>query len=1067
MMKKMLQGFTALLLLVLLQLNTQAQETAGRISGKVTDTNGVPVEGVSIQRKNGAVLGITAADGTFRISANKGDVLIFTSGGFEDQETTITSAESLTLRLEKRTVSMDDVVVVGYGTQKKKAVTGSVASVGFDKFRDRSFSNVAQSLQGMIAGVNITTSQGAPGFGPTIKIRGTSSITAGTTPLYVVDGMALENFDLNQLNPQDIQSVEVLKDAASSAIYGSRGANGVILVTTKLGRAGKPQINLTFEQGLSVVNRKVEMMDAQQWIQYYIDARNNAWVLLDPVNNKPTDDNARRTAVSGSGAKNYLIPPDFLTNPGQFGKGTDWQDAVFRPARTTNAMLSLSGGTENTSYLFSAGYLDQEAVVIKNFYKRLTLRTNIRQKINDRITTGLNLAFTGTQDRTDGTTGKSDAISLAIQSDPIFPEYNENGNLGFLDPKSTWSRFQTYGVQLWNPHSLIDYADKLNKRYNTLANGYLEIRPIKDLLLKGNLSGNLTGTNYNWYWVSGQGYGYSSVLPAQATAQSLNAFNWLGELTASYDKTFGDHQIGAIAGYSAQKQRFDSSTVNASSFPNDLVRTINAAGVVSKPGSGNGSSEWSLLSMFARATYSYKNRYFLNATLRRDGSSRFGENSKWGMFPSVSAGWVVSDEAFMADMASVNQLKLRASYGRTGNNLIPNYGAISLLSTSRYVNGTSVQNGLQPISIANPNLKWELTDQLNIGFDLAMLRNRLNVTFDVYRSVTNDMLLNVPVPAYTGFTSQLTNIGSMENRGIELGISSRNVAKGDFRWTTDFNISANRNKVLKLGPNNTPIEINEWGFFVTSVGQPISNYVGYVFDGIYQNVAQVAKLPGYPGAAPGDPIIRDIDGNGKITTADVKVLGNAQPNFTAGITNTFSYKGLELSFMLQGVFGNEIWNQQTRFSRFWNDSRNSYAASYKYWRSEANPGDGKTFKPYATYPSTALGKGAFITGYSDYWMEDGSFVRIKNIRLSYMLPEKSMRKLGLKSARIYANAENVHVFSKYLGFDPENSTYSVGTSTNPGANGGASTTPPGLMLGADYGAYPIPAMYTLGLKVDL
>ncbi len=277
MMKKMLQGFTALLLLVLLQLNTQAQEMAGRISGKVTDANGVPVEGVSIQRKNGAVLGITAADGTFRISANKGDVLIFTSGGFEDQETTITSAESFTLRLEKRTVSMDDVVVVGYGTQKKKAVTGAVASVGFDKFKDRSFANVAQSLQGMIAGVNITTSQGAPGFGPTIKIRGTSSITAGTTPLYVVDGMALENFDLNQLNPQDIQSVEVLKDAASSAIYGSRGANGVILVTTKLGRAGKPQINLTFEQGLSVVNRKVEMMDAQQWIQYYIDARNNAW----------------------------------------------------------------------------------------------------------------------------------------------------------------------------------------------------------------------------------------------------------------------------------------------------------------------------------------------------------------------------------------------------------------------------------------------------------------------------------------------------------------------------------------------------------------------------------------------------------------------------------------------------------------------------------------------------------------------------------------------------------------------------------------------------------------------
>ena len=1067
MLKRMSQGLIILLLLLSRDASLSAQDVAVKINGVLKDGAGTPIEGASIQRKNGTVLGISNADGGFSVTVPKGEILIVSSKGYLDLELVVTSAVTLNLRMERQTVSMDDVVVVGYGTQKKKAVTGAVASVGFDKFKDRSFANVAQSLEGMIAGVNITTSQGAPGFGPTIKIRGTSSITAGTTPLYVVDGMALENFDLNQLNPQDIQSVEVLKDAASSAIYGSRGANGVILVTTKLGRAGKPQINLTFEQGLSQVNRKVDMMDAQQWIQYYIDARNNAWVLLDPVNNKTTDDNARRTAVSGSGAKNYLIPPDFLTNPGQFGKGTDWQDAVFRPARSTNAMLSLSGGTDQTSYLFSVGYLDQEAVVIKNFYKRLTLRTNIRQKISDRITTGLNLAFTGTHDRTDGTTGKSDAISLAIQSDPIFPEYNENGNLGFLDPKSTWSRFQTFGVQLWNPHSLIDYADKLNKRYNTLANGYLEVRPVKDLLLKGSLSGNLTASNYNWYWVSGQGYGYSSVLPAQATAQSLNAFNWLGELTASYDKSLGDHQLGAIAGYSAQKQRFDSSTINASSFPNDLVRTINAAGVVSKPSSGNGSGEWSLLSMFARASYAYKNRYFLNATVRRDGSSRFGENSKWGMFPSVSAGWVVSDEAFLSDVKAIDQLKLRASFGRTGNNLIPNYGAISLLSTSRYVNGTTVQNGLQPVSIANPNLKWELTDQLNIGLDLALLRNRLNITFDVYRSVTKDMLLNVPVPAYTGFTSQLTNIGSMENRGIELGLSSRNIAKGDLRWSTDFNISANRNKVLKLGPNNTPIEINEWGFFVTSVGQPISNYVGYVFDGIYQNAAEVAKYPGYPGAAPGDPIIRDIDGNGRITTADVKVLGNAQPDFTAGITNTFSYKGFELSFMLQGVFGCEIWNQQTRFSRFWNDSRNSYAASFSYWRSESNPGDGKTFKPYATYPSTAMGKGAFITGYSDYWMEDGSFVRIKNIRMSYLIPTKTVNRLGLKSARVYANAENVFVFSNYLGFDPENSTYSVGTSTNPGANGGASTTPPGLMLGADYGAYPIPAIFTLGLKVDL
>ncbi|MEI6946742.1 TonB-dependent receptor [Paraflavisolibacter sp. H34] len=1041
----------------------QTRPVTGRIVGS---DKGDALNGVSIRVKGSDVGTTTDANGRFSLNVPSGNniVLIVSNVGFKEQEVTIGNKGELSITLSSDAKALDDVVVVGYGTQKKRAVTGSVVSVGYDQFKDRSFANVAQSLEGAIAGVNITTSQGAPGFGPTIKIRGNSSITAGTTPLYVVDGMALENFDLNQINPQDIQSVEVLKDAASSAIYGSRGANGVILVTTKLGKSGKPQVAVTLERGFSKVNRKVEMMDAQQWIQYYIDARNNAWVLLDPVNNKATDDNAKRALVSG--AKNYMIPPDFLTNPAQFGKGTDWQDVVFRKATTNNAQVSLSGGTDKTSYLFSAGYLDQEAVVIENFYKRLSLRTNIRQKISERVTAGLNVAFTGSHDRTDGTSGKSDVISLAIQSDPIFPEYNEKGTLGFLDPTSSWSRFQTYGVQLWHPYSLISYADKLNKTYNTLANGYVEVKPIKDLTLKGSLSGNLTNNNYNWYWEQNQGYGYSSVLPAQATSRSLSSRNWQSEFTANYNKTFGDHTLGAIAGYSAQKQRYDSLTVNAGDFPNDLVRTINAAGTITKPSAGNGAGEWSLLSVLGRVSYGFKNRYFLNATLRRDGSSRFGPASKWGTFPSVSGAWLVSDEEFMKNLGAVTNLKLRVSYGQTGNNLIPNYGSVSLLGTSRYVNGTTPVNGLRTISIANPNLKWEKTDQYNIGFDLALLNNRLNITADAYKSVTKDMLLNVPVPAYTGFTTQLTNIGSMENKGVELGINSKNINGPAFRWSTDFNISLNRNKVLKLGPNNAPIEIDEWGYFVTEVGQPLSNYKGYIFDGIYNNQQEVNNSVHYAGAAPGDPIIRDYNGDKKIDAGDRAILGNAQPDFTAGLTNTFSYKGFEFSFMLQGVYGNEIWNQQTRFSKFWNDSRNSYAASANYWKSEQNPGDGKTFKPYATFPATAQGKGAFITGYSNYWMEDGSFTRIKNIRVAYSLPQGLLRRTSIRNARIYANAENVHVFSKYVGFDPQNSTYSVGTSSQPGANGGNSNTPPGLMLGADYGAYPIPFVMTFGLKLD-
>lgn len=1063
---KILKGLIRALLLVLCLIFFFTSATSAQtktISGRIVDSKNLPIEGVSVQVKGGAVIAVSGANGKFTATASKDAVLEFTHQGYGSLERAVGDG-SMNITMSEEAKSLENVVVIGYGTQKKRAVTGSVVSVGYDEFKDRSFSNVAQSIAGTVPGVNITSSQGAPGFGPTIKIRGTSSITAGTSPLYVVDGMALENFDLNQINPQDIQSVEILKDAASSAIYGSRGANGVVIITTKLGKAGKAQVSVTLERGISRVNRRVEMMDAQQWIQYYIDARNNAWVLLDPVNNKPTDNNAVRSRVSG--AKNYMIPDDFITNPGQFGKGTDWQEVMFRTAPMTNAQLSLSGGTDKTAYLFSMGYLDQDAVLIENYYKRLSLRSNIRQKISDKVTAGLNLAFTGTNDRTDGTSGKSDVVSLGLQSDPIFPEYNENGNIGFLDPNSTWKRFQTFGVQLWNPHSLITYADKINKSYNTLGNAYLEFKPFQDLTLRATANGNLTNTNYNWYWEAGQGFGYSSVLPAQASVRTTSNLNWQSEITGTYNKSFGDHTLGIVAGYSAQKNRYDVTALNATDFPNDLVRTINAAGIITKPSNANFAEEWSLLSVLGRVSYGLKNRYFVNATIRRDGSSRFGPDSKWGTFPSISGAWLVSDESFMNKVPVINTLKFRVSYGQTGNNLIPNYGSVSLLGTSRYVNGTTVVNGLRTISISNPNLKWEKTGQFNIGADLGLFKNRLTITMDAYKSVTKDMLLNVPVPAYTGFTTQLTNIGSMENRGFELGLSSKNITGKVFTWNTDFNMSLNRNKVLKLGPNNAPIEIDEWGYFVTEVGQPISNYKGYIFEGIYNTQAEINKSVSYPGAAPGDPIIRDVNNDKKIDINDRTILGNIQPDFTAGLTNTIGFKGFEFSIMLHGIFGSEIWNQQTRFSKFWNDSRNSYASVNNYWKSEQDPGDGKTFKPYATYSANAKGKAAFIQGYSNYWMEDGSFVRIRNLRLGYALPTKTLQKTPFKSLRVYANAENVYVFSKYVGFDPENSTYSVGTSSVPGANGGNSGNPPGLLLGADYGSYPIPFILTFGVKMD-
>jgi TonB-dependent starch-binding outer membrane protein SusC len=1056
-------AFIFLLHLMLPQL-LQAQENSSIVKGVVQNNNGDPLTGVSVVIRNTAnnFTSGTSTDSTgvftfSRIPAGGPYKFTFTIVGYESQTLSGYNIKnditlSLVVKMKDAASSLDQVIVIGYGSQRKRAVTGSVVSVTADQFKDRSSSNVAQSIEGTVPGVNISTTQGAPGFGPTIRVRGINSITAGTNPLYVVDGMAMENFDLNIINAQDIQSIEILKDAASAAIYGSRGANGVIIVTTKLGKAGKPQVNLAYELGLQKVLRKVDLMDAQQWIKYYIDARNNAWVASGP-GRSATDPNSVR-----GGSKTYLIPPDFLTNPEQFGKGTDWQDVLFRTAKSQNIQASVSGGTDKAQYLFSAGYLDQDAVVIDNFYKRLSLRMNIKQKITEKVTAGLNFSFTGIHSRIDGIEGKSDVVSLGLQSDPIFPVYNENGNLGFLDPNSTWNRFSAYGVQLWHPYSMIKYADKLNKAYNTIAGAYIEYKPIKDLTFKSSANAILTQRNYSWFWRTNAGYGYSTLLPAEGRYNTYNNLNWLSENSLSYDKEFGDHTIGALVAYSAQKQKGDTSQQRSTNYPNDLVQTLNAAGTYSL--STTTSGEWALLSWLSRVSYSYKNRYFLNGTIRRDGSSRFGQDSRWGYFPSLSLGWLISDEAFMQSVAAVNSLKLRVSYGSTGNNQIPNYGPISLLDGSKYAYSDNVVNGIRVTTIPNPNLRWEKTTQFNVGVDLAALNNRINVTAEFYNSTTKDLLLNVPVPILTGFATQLTNIGKIRNRGVELSISSKNIVNSNLKWTTDFNISANRNKVMQLGPNNAPVIVEEWGSrFVTEVGKPISNYVGYIFDGVYNNQNDIDKGPKYGSGVivtPGDPIVRDVTGDGKIDASDRTDLGNAQPDFTAGLTNTLSYKNFEFSFMLHGVFGNEIVNQQTRYNKYWNDSRNAYSSISNYWKSEQEPGDGKTFKPNAEYKGMQ-------TQFSSYWIEDGTFVRIKNIRLSYALPKAITSKLSFRTMRVYVNAENVHVFSKYVGYDPENSIYSTGT------DAAASNTPfpPGLMVGADYGSYPIPITVTFGVKVDL
>ncbi len=1042
-----------------------------KVSGIVKDAStGEPLPGVNIQIEGTNSGVVTDVNGKYSIEIPKPEaVLVFSYIGYMPETVPLDGKTVIDINLVPDITALEEVVVVGYGTQSKRTVTGSVASVASDKFADRSYANVSQSLAGLMPGVNITQSQGAPGSSPIIRIRGISSITAGTNPLYVIDGLPMENFNLNLINPSDIASVEVLKDASSAAIYGSRGANGVILITTKLGKPGKAVISATYEYGVQKVTRTVDMMDAQEWIEYYIDAHNNSWIDADPVNHSASDPNSARTST-------YRIPVDFTTDPGQFGKGTDWQDVLFRPAPSHNFQLSVSGGSEKTQYMISGAYLDQEAVIDRNYYKRLSLRTNIKQVLSDRFTVGGNLGFTGIFDRTDGTLGKSDVVSLALQNDPIFPIYNENGNLGFKDPNSEWYRFASYGdVQLWHPYSMTREVDKQNKSFNSLGSAYLEAKIVDGLTFRTSVNGNLYNIRFDSYQNALRKYGYSNATEAEAAFSSSYMFNWLSENTLAYEKQFGDHSIKALIGYTAQKQRNEYEYSFYKGFANDLTHTGNA-GTINQ---GNTSaSEWSMLSYLGRINYSYKNRYFLTGTLRRDGSSRFGANNKWGYFPSVSAGWLVSDEAFMAGNGFINTLKLKASYGLTGNNQIPNYGPVSLLgasatlqSQSSYVFNNSITKGLLVTNVSNPDLRWEKTSQFNVGFEMDILDNRINLVAEYYSSVTKDLLLNVPIPDITGFATQLTNIGKLRNRGFEFNITTHNMVS-DLKWTTDFNLSLNRNKVLALGQGDAPFNFTEWNATVrVEKDEPISNYYGYKFDGVF-SAETLATLPHDPDAKPGDPIVRDANTDGSITAADKVILGNAQPDFITALTNTLTYKGVEFAFMFQGSFGGEIANQQTRYSAFWNGGRNAYKEVYKYWRSEAEPGDGKHYRPELTHS-------AYQSEFSSYWIEDKTFIRLKNIRLGYTLPRSISSKLGMASTKIYINVENAFLWSKYVGYDPENSIYnstqysaSGATTSASSLDGGYNATtstaalPTGLMLGVDFGSYPIPRVITMGIKVE-
>ncbi len=998
-----------------------------RVQGTVTDQEaGEGLPGVNIIEKGTSNGTVTDIEGSYSLNVSDTAVLLFSSIGYVTQEIDVDGRSTVNVTLSTDVQSLQEVVVVGYGTQKKADVTGAIASVSAEQIKDRPVTNFTEALAGQMAGVQVQQIDGAPGgAGLSVRVRGIGSISAGSSPLYVVDGYPIEG-DISMISPNDIESIQVLKDASATAIYGSRGGNGVVMITTKKGVVGKPQVAFNTYVGLQQVARKVDMMNSEQYVQWFIDGHNNAWVQ---EGGNASDPNEARPSI------NYQIPEEYRTPENL--PNTNWQDEIFRTAPMQSYQLSVSGGTENTRYMISGNYVNQQGIVLNTDYSRYNLRSNVSSQVNDKLEIGLNLD--ASMDKANLVeNGKYGPVQLSLVVPSTFPVYNADGS--FSSPLN--SPYSLHQGDDPNPVEIATQIDNAKNKYRTLGQVFGKYQILDGLTFKVSLGGLLHESRAKYYRPSYVNRD-SNKAPNQIEAESTTTHqtNWLWENTLTYDKVFGGkHAVNALIGFTQQKDTYEDNYIFATNFPYEGVRTLNNGQVTD--GSST-ESEYALVSYLARVNYTFDDKYLFTGTIRADGSSRFGADSKWGVFPSLSLGWRVSEEDFLKQSSVISDLKIRTSYGYTGNNSIPNYGSQGLLGVEQYVLGNSLVNAVYPSTISNPELGWEMTRQLDVGVELGLLANRISVEADYYYRSTKDLLLFVPVPQITGYATQLQNIGKVQNQGVEFSATTRNLVNA-LKWNTNFNISVNRNKVLALGPDDNPIYAsapNVTNGFKTEVGQPIANFYGYVFDGVYTTQDQIEAHTHLSTDVPGDPIIRDVNGDGKLNADDRTVIGNNQPDFMYGFTNDFSYKNFDLRVQLTGSQGGEVFSMSSRFTKYFHGERNARVDAVNRWRSPEQPGDGAYFRANRNY--LGLQKEP-----SSYWIQDASFLRIRNVTLGYNLPESVLGNSFIQSSRFYFSVQNLYTFTNYFGFDPE-----------------VSTSGDGLTRGGDYTGYPTARTFTLGVNL--
>jgi len=1046
------------------------------ITGQVTDAQtGTSIPGVNVVVPNTSVGTATNADGQYSIDApDEADSLEFSAVGYQPRTVPIDGRTTIDAQLTPDVQALEEVVVVGYGTQDQAEVTGAVTSVGGADIEDLSVSSFQEAMQGKLAGVEVRQPSGEPGASPEVRVRGTSTITAGADPLFVIDGLPIANNQgiqggiarrrgtfqppsqnpLATLNTKDIESIEVLKDASASAIYGSRGSNGVVLVTTKKGnRDGDLQVRYSGSVGTQEVINTPDMMNSEELVEATIDARNNNYE--DKFGSPPPNPRTNEGRPSEDADPFVRIPERYIAfDQGDVSTDTDWLDLVLSDrAGTWNSSLSVAGGSGATSYYISGSIQRQDGIVGSSAFDRYSLHSSLESDPFDnlRIGANLNLALTQ-QDREPANApyfGRPPGIVYsAMVHSPLVEPYDNNGEPNQREALPVSQSFLGGATtSASNPLAIQDAVSEDLDHHRTFGTVFAELNLTNDVTFKTTFGADLSDYTRSFYRGRSLLYRTSTEPSPYAQSNSTRSFNWLSENTLRYTTTFDDvHTVEVVTGVTAQEQRNNFNEVFAENFPIDAVSTVSGGQVTDGTSTG---SEWSLLSGLARVNYDYDSKYLVTAAFRADKSSRFGPNNRMGGFPSLSVGWRVAEETFMDAVPQVSSLKIRLSYGQTGNFQIPNYGSFSNLGFQGYVGGTNqnVLTGVESQDLGDPSLTWETTEEVNLGLDLGLFEDRVQLDADFYRSTTSDLLLNVSVPSASGYETVLTNIGEVQNTGLELFLETQNLT-GDFSWSTTANFSTNRNEVTALGPDDAAIRSRGAAGIrhITRVGDPIGSYYGYVVDGIYQSDEEIQNAPEdtqAPDPQPGDFRFKDINDDGEITPEDRTVTGNYQPDFTYGLTNTFRYGGFSLRVFLQGVEGRDILNLTARHLKNGEFNFNQYAVFNDRWRSPENPGNGEI--PRADRQTGNQGNN---NRPSSFQVEDGSYLNLREVTLGYTVQGSVLNDL-VQQFRVYATGQNLYMSTDYIGFNPMASLPSSGQ----------------LTPGQDYGAYPLQRSYTLGIDL--